>query len=52
MRTGSSVSSVAAITSSASFLAPCGVIVPLSVCPPSIMNVSIIMVLMLECVYE
>ena len=38
MVTASLVSSVAQITCKASFLAPCGVMVPLSVCPPSMMN--------------
>ena len=41
MRTSSFVRSVAHITSRASFLAPCGVMVPLSICPPSIINDSI-----------
>ena len=38
MTTSSSVSSTALITSRASFLAPCGVMVPLRRCPPSMMN--------------
>ena len=38
MVTGSLVSSVAQMTCRASFLAPCGVMVPLSGCPPSMMN--------------
>ena len=41
MVTGSWVSNVAQMTCSASFLAPCGVMVPLSRCPPSILNVAI-----------
>ena len=41
MVTGSLVSSVAEITSSASFFAPCGVMVPESGCPPSMINDSI-----------
>ena len=40
--TASWVSRVAQITCSASFFAPCGVMVPLSRCPPSMMNDAIL----------
>ena len=49
MVTSSLVSSVAQITCSASFLAPCGVIVPLSRCPPSILNDAILTFSLISC---
>ena len=50
--TGSDVSSTAAITSRASFLAPCGVMVPCSWCPPSIINdsISVVVYVLRRCV--
>ena len=42
MITGSVVNKVAHITSNASFFAPCGVIVPLNRCPPSIIKDSML----------
>ena len=42
MVTGSLVSSTALITSRASFLAPCGVMVPDNLCPPSMINLDML----------